>query len=56
MFVVEKIIVNEGPTCVIHGENDRQVMFMNSKLLNYNQSEELGTNLSKTLLGENVHS
>lgn len=36
MFVVEKMIVKEGPICVIHGENDSQLIFMNSNLLNYN--------------------
>jgi hypothetical protein len=51
MFVVGKLIVKEGPTCVIHGENDSQLIFMNSNLLNYNLSKEWGTNLSKLLLG-----
>lgn len=44
------ITVQQGAICVVHGENEQQVIAINSELLSRNQSKELAAKLGELLL------
>lgn len=49
-------ITVEGALCVVHGENESQVVAINSKLLNERQSKEFSSNFGDLFLGDNIRS
>jgi len=46
----------EGALCVVHGENEAQVVAINSKLLSERQSKEFKNNLGELFLADNISS
>jgi hypothetical protein len=49
-------ITVEGALCVVYGENEAQVVAINSKLLNERQSKEFKNNLGELFLADNISS